>query len=140
MILYATIIGLLAVGHFIPLNGWHPFAFDLPVTFFGGFLVAILSHGEIARVRQWMNSWIIQFFGRISYSFYLMNWLSVMAIGSLVIHSEIPGRYGVFAAILVLTGCSCACNIVLGSLLHIMVEKPSVGLSRYLASRSAASQ
>jgi peptidoglycan/LPS O-acetylase OafA/YrhL len=140
IILYAAIIGLLAIGHAVPLNGWHPFAFDLPVTFFGGFLVAILGYGEIGRVRHWMNGRTIQFLGRISYSFYLMNWLSVMVIGSLVIHSEIPGRYGVFAAILVLTGGACACNIVLGSLLHILVEQPSVGLSRYLASRSAASR
>jgi peptidoglycan/LPS O-acetylase OafA/YrhL len=140
LILYAAIIGLLMVGHSIPLNGRHPFVFDLPVTLLGSFLVAVLGYGEIARARQWMNSRIVQFLGRISYSFYLMNWLSIMVMGSLVIHSAIPERYGVFAAIVVLIFGASTCSIVLGSLLHVAVEQPAVGLSRYLASRSAASR
>jgi peptidoglycan/LPS O-acetylase OafA/YrhL len=140
ILFYAAIIGLLVIGHSVPLNGRHPFVFDLPVTFFGSLLVALLGYGEIMRARSLMNSRIVQFFGRISYSFYLMNWLSVMAIGSLVIHSGIAEHDGVFAAILILTGGAAACNIVLGLFLHVVAEQPAVGLSRHLAGRSAASR
>ncbi len=130
-----VVLALCFIGEFDPLYGWHPILFDAPVTFFGAILVALLSFGAIPSVRQFMNSRVIQFFGRISYSFYLMNWLAVMGAGALVMRMRLADSQGAFAAVLIAACGSVLAGIGLGYLLHIMVERPSVAWSRYLGTK-----
>jgi peptidoglycan/LPS O-acetylase OafA/YrhL len=130
-----VVLALCLIGEFDPLYGWHPILFDLPTTIFGAILVALLGFGNIASVRRVMNGRVIQFLGRISYSFYLMNWLVVMGAGALVMRLRLSDSHGAFTAVLIAAGASVLAGIGLGYLLHIMVERPSVALSRYLGTK-----
>jgi peptidoglycan/LPS O-acetylase OafA/YrhL len=136
-LLVFALLGLCLTGEFVPLHGHHPVSFDLPITCFGTLLVAVLAYGAIPTTRRFMRSRLIQFFGRISYSFYLINWLAVMSVGGLILRSRVIDQLGAFTTIwLVMLG-SFAVNIVLSYVLHVLAERPSVALSRKLAAPRA---
>jgi peptidoglycan/LPS O-acetylase OafA/YrhL len=126
-----AILALALIGEFVPVFQ-HPISFDLPVTVFGTILVALLAHGKIPAIRNLMNSPVVQFFGRISYSFYLMSWLTITAIGELILRTDSITRHGAAAILLAALPCCTLIGIGLAYLLHIAVEQPSVALSRYL--------
>src|SRR6516165_845936 len=126
-----AVLALILTGEFVPLFQ-HPISFDLPVTVFGTILVVLLAYGDIPAVRGGMNSPAVQFFGRISYSFYLMSWLTVMGLGGLTLPTDAITRHGLTAILLAALPCCTIAGIGLAYMLHVAVEQPSVALSRYL--------
>ncbi|OYY03866.1 MAG: hypothetical protein B7Y73_05760 [Acidocella sp. 35-58-6] len=85
-----------------------------------------------------MNSRGVQFLGRISYSFYLINWLCVMGTTQAIIHSGMIAYYGVLPAALLLTAVSTLMSLIGAYWLYVTIEKPAVRLSRYLGIISRA--
>ncbi len=133
-----AIAGLITVGESIPTYDLHPIMFDIPVTLFGIILITLLSHGTIPVIRGFMNGRGVQFLGRISYSFYLINWLCVMGTTQAIIHSGMIAYYGVLPAALLLTAVSTLMSLIGAYWLYVTIEKPAVRLSRYLGIISRA--
>jgi peptidoglycan/LPS O-acetylase OafA/YrhL len=84
-----------------------------------------------------MNSRIVQFLGRISYSFYLVNWLALMGTSTVILRTHFADIYGGYSALILGMICSIMLSLILGYLLHLTVEQPATSLSRYLGSKSA---
>ncbi len=131
LITAATIL-LLLTGEYDPTHAVHPLPFDFPVTILGSIIVTLLAYGTLPRLRAVMNGRPIQFLGRISYSFYLTNWLVVMVAGHLVLYYGCPARIGPFFSIMIITASVILIGIPVSALFHLAVERPSVALSRYL--------
>lgn len=129
-----AVLALALIGEFIPVFQ-HPISFDLPATVFGTILVALLAHGKIPAIRTLMNSPVVQFFGRISYSFYLMSWLTIIAIGELILRTNSLTRHGAATILLAALPCCTLTAIGLAWLLHVAIEQPSVALSRHLGTK-----
>lgn len=134
---FVSIAGLLLASEFIPADGLHPFSFDLPITLFGTGLIALIAYGAIPRLRRVFTAAPVQFLGRISYSFYLINWLFVRAVGDVALKSDFAARFGLANAVLLITALSTIACLAGAVLLHIAVEKPSVALSRALGAKRA---
>jgi len=128
-----AIIGLLAAAAFSPDSVLHRLRFDMPATLCGGTMVLLLAHGNLPAIKRFMNLRLVQFLGRISYSFYLLNWLAVAGIGGLLMHSALPAQAGMLPCVLLLTFLSTLLSVLLGYLLHICVERPATALSRHVA-------
>jgi peptidoglycan/LPS O-acetylase OafA/YrhL len=126
-----AVLGLALTGEFVP-PFQHPISFDLPVTVFGTILVVLLAYGKIPAIRNVMNGPAVQFFGRISYSFYLMSWLTIAGLGGLILRTDAISGHGITTILLAALPCCTFVGIGLAYLLHIAVEQPSVALSRYL--------
>ena len=135
LIFAAAILALVLIGEFIPLNDGHPIPFDLPTTIFGTILVVLLAYGNIPAIRNFMDSRAIQFLGRISYSFYLVSWLSIVTVGGLISNSAMVAHHGDIFTLCVGVPCVTAAGVALAYLLHVAVERPSVALSRYLGAK-----
>ncbi len=133
----AAVAGLIAIGAFVSADGGHPLPFDILVTGCGAVLVAVLAYGGIGAVRALLENAAVQFLGRLSYSFYLIDWLAVRTAGSAVLYLGIAPRYGLGAALAVITVVSTAAGLCMASVLHVAVEQPAVALSRYLGRRAA---
>lgn len=133
-LLAISVLALALLGEFVPVFQ-HPVSFDLPETLFGTLLVALLAHGKIPAIRNLMNSPVVQFFGRISYSFYLMSWLTIIAVGELILRTDSITRHGAAAILLTVLPCCTLTAIGLAYLLHIAIEQPSVALSRHLGTK-----
>lgn len=86
----------------------------------------ILLAGRTGSLERWLRGRIWQFLGRISYSLYLYH--VVLAIPFLrMAWSYMPNNLG-FAVILVIFGI--LVSIVFGWVVHVLIERPSVALSR----------
>jgi peptidoglycan/LPS O-acetylase OafA/YrhL len=127
-----SIILLLLVSEYIPDDGLHPFSFDLPITVCGTVLIAYLAYGAVPLLSRLFTAAPVQFLGRISYSFYLINWFVIRGIGGLALSSHLAQRVGIPAAVVLITCLSIIAGLAAAYLLHIVVEKPSVALSRAL--------
>ncbi len=123
---------LVLIGEFIPTNGGHSLRYDLAVTLAGSVLVALLAHGDMPRVRRVMTSAVIQFFGRISYSLYLISWLGLSAVGCAFLALGVPERLSLLPSTLLLALLSLLAALAMSLPLHEAAERPCVGLSRRL--------
>ncbi len=132
-----AVAGLILSGAFDPTYGGHPLLFDMPVTLCGAVLVAALAYGGMAAVQGFMQHKVMQFLGRISYSFYLIDWVAVRATGSVVLYLGIAQRDGVAAAVFIVTVVATAAGLAAAYLLHVAVEQPAVAFSRFLGKQAA---
>jgi peptidoglycan/LPS O-acetylase OafA/YrhL len=80
------------------------------------------------RTREWLLSVVPQYFGRISYSLYLVHTIVLLA----VVHLVDPGSLGLMIALFPLVF---VLSIALADLSQRWIERPAQGLGRRLAAR-----
>lgn len=100
-------------------------------------LVALLFYNRAGRFGEWLVSPIAQFLGRISYSFYLFNFVVFVHFCSFAKRIEWvtmhPLEAGLIASVLTI-----AATIPLAYLSMRLVEMPGIAAGRYLTFRKAA--
>ena len=75
--LLLALLGACAADLLDPPGASHPFWYDTTICLCGGVIVALIAHGVMPALRRFLCSRPVQFLGRVSYSFYLVNMLAV---------------------------------------------------------------
>ncbi len=103
-----------------------------------GVIVGLLAFGSIGRLGKFFDNSMVRFSGRISYSFYLVNpltllvyWNSPDALGRLVLGSGIPG----VGSALIMFVTSVAVTTPIAWLMYRYVERPGVSIGKLLATK-----
>jgi peptidoglycan/LPS O-acetylase OafA/YrhL len=106
-----------------------------------GVIVGLLAFGSIGRLGKFFDNSIVRFYGRISYSFYLVNpltllvyWNSPDALGRLVLGSGIPG----IGSALIMFVTSVAVTTPIAWLMYRYVERPGISIGKSIAARLLA--
>ncbi|MDE8348398.1 MAG: acyltransferase [Acidocella sp.] len=128
---FAAVAGLIIIGELIPTYGRHRIIFDVPVIVFGSMLIILLSHGTIPAIRKVLNTRSLQFLGRISYSFYLMNWVFVIGTAQVLMQTRMVTYIGALGTGLLLTFISTILNLYAANWFYIAIERQAVRWSRY---------
>ena len=104
-------------------------------------IVGLLAFGSIGRLGKLFDHSIVRFYGRISYSFYLVNpltlivyWNAPGVLGRLVLGSGIPGI--VMALIMLVT--SVVVTTPIAWLIYRYVERPGISIGKLIAARLLA--
>ena len=128
---------LLAAGFLDPAGANHPFIFDFLCCVSGCVIVILTAFGGLYQIKQFLTSMLIQFLGRISYSFYLLNEI-ILRLVAIIAFEAAPRLHLTQPALLLLILPASLGFTVLGAwLFSITVERPFIALSRSLGARIA---
>jgi peptidoglycan/LPS O-acetylase OafA/YrhL len=107
-----------------------------------GFIIGLLAFGNLGLLGKFFDHAIIRFYGRISYSFYLVNPLTLLvcwhipgALGK-VMQMHIPGAI----VALMLFVISVVVTTPIAWLMHKYVERPGMATGRFLVTRMFGKQ
>jgi peptidoglycan/LPS O-acetylase OafA/YrhL len=95
---------------------------------------------ERTRTLRLLDVKVIRFYGRISYSFYLLHFLCLYVIARLLMFNFPQLRNSSFAAMFALWTISVAAATVLGALCYYSVERPFIQLGKRMGEKEHVSQ
>jgi len=110
--------------------------FDAPSVVGSATALSILLLGRAGKLRTALDNRVLQYLGRISYSLYLSH----MLVGTRLLHMAVkrfaePPGLGVS---LLLIGAATVVSIVVAHLLNVLIERPTIALSRRVAQERAS--
>lgn len=135
---HSALLLVLAVGGFAfarPLLGWWSNWSVIFETAFAGLIATLIAYGEPLREGRLMS--VARYFGRISYSFYLLHPLALIVLWNM---PELLGKavtVGVPPILLALAAFALSVLVItpLAHIQHVAVERPAVRLGRALTWR-----